>query len=211
MESEFNLISNKNLKKCSWCGEYKKATPEFFNRSKGSLHSHCKPCKSSRRKLNMTSEQKERKQAYDKIFHKEYDKTRVHSEKAIEAKKEWRKEKKSWLTKEYKATKKNYRKRNKHRVAWRQLLYDTLKRMDTTKEKSTIEELGYSALELKIHIQKQFKSGMNWSNHGDWHIDHIKPVSYFDKDTHPSIVSKLNNLRPLWKEENLSKGDKIYN
>lgn len=39
---------------------------------------------------------------------------------------------------------------------------------------------------------------MSWDNYGDWHIDHIKPVSCFDKTTLPSIVNALENLRPLW-------------
>lgn len=204
---EINTVEN--IKKCSWCNEYKKATPEFFNKSKGGLHSHCKSCKSSRRKQNMTLEQKKKKLEYDRIFHKEYHKIRVRTEKEIEAHRIWRKEKKPWLSKEYKATKKKHRRKNKHREAWRQLLYDTIKRMATSKEKSTIEELGYSALELKVHIQKQFSNGMDWSNHGDWHIDHIKPVSHFEAHTHPSIVSSLENLRPLWKTENLLKGNKL--
>ena len=39
---------------------------------------------------------------------------------------------------------------------------------------------------------------MTWSNHGEWHVDHIKDVSSFSKDTHPSIVNALTNLQPLW-------------
>jgi hypothetical protein len=39
---------------------------------------------------------------------------------------------------------------------------------------------------------------MTWDNYGEWHIDHIKPVSSFDKDTPQSIVNALSNLQPLW-------------
>jgi len=39
---------------------------------------------------------------------------------------------------------------------------------------------------------------MSWDNHGEWHIDHIKPVSKFDKETPMSIVNALSNLQPLW-------------
>ena len=39
---------------------------------------------------------------------------------------------------------------------------------------------------------------MSWQNHGQWHIDHIRPFCTFDKDTKPSIVNALSNLRPLW-------------
>jgi len=46
---------------------------------------------------------------------------------------------------------------------------------------------------------------MCWENYGDWHIDHIRPVASFDKNTLPSIVNSLDNLQPLWKEDNLKK------
>ena len=40
---------------------------------------------------------------------------------------------------------------------------------------------------------------MSWDNYGEWHIDHIKPLTKFDKDTPIHIVNALNNLQPLWK------------
>lgn len=52
---------------------------------------------------------------------------------------------------------------------------------------------------------------MNWSNRGEWHLDHKKPVSRFIKQgiTDPSIINALSNLQPLWAHENLSKGNKF--
>lgn len=66
------------------------------------------------------------------------------------------------------------------------------------KEGHTIDLLGYSVLDLQNHMINLFTEGMSWDNHGEWHIDHIKRVCEFDKDTHPSIVNALSNLRPLW-------------
>lgn len=40
---------------------------------------------------------------------------------------------------------------------------------------------------------------MSWDNYGEWHIDHIKPLTKFDKDTPIHIVNALSNLQPLWK------------
>jgi len=70
--------------------------------------------------------------------------------------------------------------------------------METIKEGHTIEQLGYSAEQLKIHMQNLFTIGMSWENHGEWHIDHIKPVTSFDKMTPANIVCALTNLQPLW-------------
>ena len=58
--------------------------------------------------------------------------------------------------------------------------------------------MGYSALQLKENIEGKFRDGMCWGNYGEWHIDHIKPVSKFDKNTPPNIVNAFSNLQPLW-------------
>ena len=50
---------------------------------------------------------------------------------------------------------------------------------------------------------------MTWDNHGQWHIDHIKPCAKFDltdKDQQKACFH-YTNLQPLWKEDNLSKRD----
>lgn len=76
----------------------------------------------------------------------------------------------------------------------------------------THEILGYTHIELRDHIQKQFTDGMNWDNYGEkWHIDHIIPIKHFlDKGIKdPKIVNALSNLRPLCAVENVRKSDKI--
>lgn len=91
-----------------------------------------------------------------------------------------------------------YRKNNKHISIWRSVLKDSVKRLNKKKEGKTIDLLGYSPIELKAHLISLFTDGMNWDNHGEWHIDHIKDVSTFDIETPPNIVNALSNLRPLW-------------
>jgi hypothetical protein len=93
---------------------------------------------------------------------------------------------------------KKYRLKNKFLFTWRRILKDSLKRMGKKKEGLTIELLGYSASELKNHLESLFTDGMSWDNYGEWHIDHIIGIVNFDKDTHASIVNALSNLRPLW-------------
>ena len=106
----------------------------------------------------------------------------------------------------------NYHKnkvKNKHIIVWRTILNNTIKRIGTKKQDKTIELLGYSAIELKEHVEKLFIEGMCWGNHGDWHIDHIKPVSKFDKSEKISIINSLDNLQPLWAKDNLTKSNKF--
>jgi len=112
-----------------------------------------------------------------------------------------------------------YRIDNKEFFMCRDLLSNTFKRLGREKQGLTIELLGYSPLELKNHLEVLFTDGMTWDNYGEWHIDHVIPVSLFDKDTLPSVVNKLSNLQPLWAttreingvvyEGNLNKNNKI--
>lgn len=78
--------------------------------------------------------------------------------------------------------------------------------------KRTTEMLGCSIQEMKNHLQKQFKRGMTWENHGThWHVDHIVPLSQFDF-TNPiqaALATHYTNLQPMWAKENLSKSDRI--
>ncbi|CAG7580892.1 MAG: p100 [uncultured marine phage] len=96
-----------------------------------------------------------------------------------------------------------------HLLAWRRVLNNTLVRMGKEKSSSTIKMLGYSSEDLKVHLESLFTEGMSWENHGEWHIDHIYPVSKFDPNTDVKEVNALENLQPLWAFDNLSKGNKI--
>lgn len=81
------------------------------------------------------------------------------------------------------------------------------------KSKKTMQLVGCSMEELKSHIEKQFKTGMTWSNYGKngWHIDHIKPCASFDltNEDQAKACFHFTNLQPLWWFENLSKGDRF--
>jgi hypothetical protein len=109
-----------------------------------------------------------------------------------------------------KVLKKNreWNKNNSHIVGWRSTLKSHLRRVGKKKEGSTIDLLGYSAIELKTHLESLFMEGMTWENHGVWEIDHIKPVTAFSIDELPSVVNALSNLQPLWKKDNRQKYNK---
>ncbi len=81
------------------------------------------------------------------------------------------------------------------------------KQIKTTKTEIT---LGYSRKDLKEHIVNH----PNWEavKNITWHIDHIMPIKAFvDHNIFDfKIINALDNLQPLSKSNNLSKGDK-YN
>jgi len=79
-----------------------------------------------------------------------------------------------------------------------------------TKRGKSITLLGCTISDLKIHLEKQFKSGMSWKNYGKkWHIDHIKPCSLFDlnKTEEQYKCFHYTNLQPLWADDNLRKNN----
>lgn len=101
----------------------------------------------------------------------------------------------------------NYKK-NPHVYVHRRILKRHLMLIELEKYDRTSNLLGYTSLDLKNHMEKLFKDDMSWDNYGEWHIDHIKPISKFDISDDTSVVNALENLQPLWAFENLSKGNK---
>ena len=100
----------------------------------------------------------------------------------------------------------------KMRNTLRSRIWTVLKRRNTTRLGSTLTLLGVNSVETVIkHIEKQFKNGMTWNNHGEWHLDHIKPCASFDLTCPVQQLACFNykNLQPLEAFENMSKGAKI--
>jgi len=79
------------------------------------------------------------------------------------------------------------------------------------KASKTMDLVGCSIDECRRYIEALFKEGMSWDNHGEWHIDHIKPISSFDltKEEEQKQCFHYSNLQPLWKGDNLKKSNKI--
>lgn len=71
--------------------------------------------------------------------------------------------------------------------------------------------VGYTLSELMQTLEKEFRDGMSWENYGKWHIDHIIPLAQFQFDTTEDPEFKkawaLNNLQPLWADENQKKSN----
>jgi hypothetical protein len=81
------------------------------------------------------------------------------------------------------------------------------------KSMNTMQLTGCSLIELKKHIESQFKDGMTWENYGfyGWHIDHIAPCITFEllNTEQQKQCFNYKNLQPMWGKENMSKGGKL--
>jgi len=74
---------------------------------------------------------------------------------------------------------------------------------------SNLEYLGCTIEEFMAHIEGEFKEGMTWQNFGEWHIDHIKPLSVKGL-TEEEIIERFEftNTQPLWAADNIRKHNK---
>jgi hypothetical protein len=96
---------------------------------------------------------------------------------------------------------------------FRTAIYQVLKENNVEKNKHYFDILKYSPEELISHLEKQFTDSMTWENYGEWHVDHRMPISSFnfesvDDDSFIKCWS-LDNLQPMWGNENIIKGSKI--
>ncbi len=56
------------------------------------------------------------------------------------------------------------------------------------------------------YIEKQFKEGMTWKNHGEWELDHVVPLDLAKTEEEVIAINHYSNFQPLWKKENGQSG-----
>lgn len=216
------------MKQCSKCKIIKPKQNFHTDRtSSDGLTSQCKQCR-QKSAAKWKAKNAKKCKALNKLWReKNKDKLREYS-------KEWFKNNPDYKSNYYKENKERHRElcadwRKKNREKMRKLekgklksdpqfalAYRLRKRLYQAirgqyKAGSAVRDLGCSIDELKAHIKSQFSTGMTWDNYGEWHIDHIKPLSSFDLTNREQFLEACHysNLQPLWAKDNLAKGAKI--
>lgn len=96
---------------------------------------------------------------------------------------------------------------------FRTAIYQVLKENNVQKNGHYFEVLQYTPNELIHHLENQFNNGMTWDNYGDWHVDHILPISIHNiqeiGDDEFMKCWSLGNLQPMWGEDNIKKSNKV--
>lgn len=124
----------------------------------------------------------------------------IEEKRKTKRKNEYKKWKRKWVNDELFAVK----------VRLRNLIRNSFRKQGYKKfDKNTESIVGISYEEFKSYINSKFLDGMTWENRGDWHIDHIIPISSANSEEEMIKLSHYTNLQPLWAEENISKGNKI--
>ena len=164
------------------------------------------------KKYESKPETKERKRKnYDKWYeqNKEHRKE-YHKQWRTENVDKWRKIKRDY-ERNRKANDPLYKLISNFRTA----IYQVLKENNVEKNKHYFDILKYTPEDLIQHLEKQFTGNMTWENYGEWHVDHKKPITSFNfqemGDDEFMKCWSLDNLQPLWGEENIRKSNKIFN
>lgn len=210
------------MKKCNRCGITKELNCYSKNSgSKDGYRSICKECKKITDKEYRKKHSKElylKRIEYQKEYRKNHkDKIKEYSEKYYQANREKvleRKKNYSMTHREQRRLYLNAKFKNdemfkfNHNV--RKLIRDSLnRRCGFKKNQRAIKILGCSLEYFANYIQSKFKKGMTFENYGEWHIDHIIPLSSAKTEEEALKLNHYTNLQPLWAEENIKKGNKI--
>ena len=163
-------------------------------------------------KKQWRQEHKKEKNQYNKQYNQE------HKEEKKQYNKQWRQDHRE-QTKQYNKqwSKNRYQIDIMYRLnrIIRSAIKQSLKKNSLSKNHRPWETLvGFTIQELKLHLEKQFDSNMNWNNHGTyWHLDHIIPLSSLKfssvNDENFKFLWCLTNLQPLFGPENISKSNKF--
>jgi hypothetical protein len=211
------------LQICTKCNIEKPATLEFFHirKSNNKLNTMCKICVNERNS-------KYRENNQDKIVagrHKHYlnNKSSInkknreyyytHKEQSRANGRNWEKNNPDKVREHRRKMKKQRRDNDplfKMKENLRCRYWIALTRKNFYKGAKFSEYIGCSLDELKQHLEKQFKPGMNWNNYtiDGWHIDHIVPLASAKTEEELIKLLHYSNLQPLWASENYKKKDK---
>lgn len=209
------------LRLCTRCRQEKPATRENFaphKLGKYGLSPRCRPCrKLDDAELRGRADQKARQKAWrDANKEKVREANRAYRDagyKSTEAVAKWRRDNLDHARRQD-ARRIRERRSTDPAFALLERMRGQVRRMASGKgSRSTMDLLGFSVEELRVHLQRQFKRGMGWHNMKDWEIDHIIPVAAFNIETVdcPDFRAcwALTNLQPLWKHENRAKSAKV--
>lgn len=223
-------------------------SPNYVSKKTGKItfRSECKSC-ISKKSLEYYSNNKEKCNALKKTekgratgriyYHNNKEKRKESSDKTraknkdkiilrrkISGQKPKNKEKKRIYFREWQKKLRNSKERGpsiKLRDTISKFIRQGLKNQNKYKSESILCKINYTINELKLHIESQWESWMNWDNYGKvslnkktWQLDHIIPQSMliYDSMDHINFLKcwSLTNLRPLESMENIKKSDHIH-
>jgi hypothetical protein len=189
------------MKKCSQCFEEKEESEFYFIKSANRYVAKCKICYNSMRL--------EYKRKYERIKRLEQPEKIAERRRKYKAKFKPTERKRAYDA-EYARRKRVEDPLYRFKSNMRRMVRGCLKKGGYTKRSRTFEIIGCDFDSLRYHIERQFLDGMSWDLVGERiHIDHIVPLASAKSEDDTIRLCHYTNLRPLWAEDNLSKGAKV--
>jgi hypothetical protein len=214
-----------SVKTCTKCEDELPATAEYFPKrkdSKDGLRNECKVCKKNMDKI-YTSSNKERMSKLSREWRlKNSDRANAICKKYRDNNKEKRRDicykwNKNNPERFRINQKKAYTKRRRtlkgalnHRLS--SAIYQSIRKNKGGRAWESL--VGYTVNELINHLEPLFLNGMTLDKllNGEIHIDHKRPIASFNFESPDDLEFKqcwsLENLQPLWAEDNIRKSDK---
>lgn len=206
-----------NIKKCTKCRVEKSILD--FNYSKDGkfqVSSECKDCLNKYQKIyrknnkyNISQQRKIYRIINKEKISEQRKQNRIKNKtKIVESRKKWYQKNKS-KSNEYHKQYIKQKRQNDILFRIKCSLRARLSKFVNQKHKTTLDYLGLSLEEYKQYLSKMFDNNMNWKNYGEWHIDHIKPLSSAKNKEELIKLFHYTNTQPLWAKENLKKSNKL--
>lgn len=194
-------------KRCSKC-RTQQPLANFYNdkNSPDGLTYWCKGCHKIARDAKKDAH-REYMRAYNQAnMERAMQYRRDNAQKIADYNKKRRAETNEWW-KEKRKTDPNFRLSNDMRTVLRR----ALKRGEISKQSSAGQLLGVDIDTFRQWLEFQFEPWMSWDNHGDWHIDHVLPVSRFDltDEAQQRVCFHWSNMRPMCAKANIAKKNSI--
>ncbi len=188
------------MKNCSKCNEVKSF--EFFNKNKTKPDGYSYECKICIKEYYLNKKEK------IKEYRKEY---YLKNKKYFKEYVECNKEKIKKYQNEYKKNRLQNDSLFKFVCNTRNLIRYGYKcgNNEFVKKTKTENILGCTFEEFRSYIEIKFNKKMTFENYGEWHLDHIIPISSAQTEEEIIKLNHYTNFQPMWAKENISKGNKI--
>ena len=212
------MTNSEQTKVCTTCKE-EKSISEFHKEKKGKygVKSRCKECFYEYKKNNPKEKEyrrtnyerhREKKLAYKKQYRENNTEKIKQQSKEYNSRPEVKKAKTKY-NREYERSRKANDELYKFKKNIQANISRSIRSMGYRKNSRTQDILGCDYNFVRSYLEKQFKDGMTWDNYGEWHIDHIKPISSAKDFADAIKLNHYTNLQPLWAEDNRKKNNKI--
>ena len=207
------------MKTCTRC----KAEKEFteFNKDKtrhDGLFPQCIECKKNNYKENYLKTRDDKiKKAREWVLNNKEKRKEYRKVYNIKNKESNNKSCREWYSVNKQKVNEYYKKRKENDPLFKlrcniaTLIRFYIKKQGYSKKSKTLKILGCTIEEFKVHLENKFVDGMTWDNHGEWHLDHIYPVSLAKDEEELIRLNHYTNFQPLWALDNIRKSNKINN